>query len=66
MFAIVVETVTEDETHTTNALKDRGYRKQEIWIKHVSASEKNTEERALMGLKVAQFLISDYYGRGAG
>jgi hypothetical protein len=64
MMSVVLAVATEDEKATECTLRDIGYQKREVWVRYVMPERKEDEESALRRLGVAQFLVSDYWGRG--
>lgn len=63
MFAIVTAVATEDPPATEAELERLGFRRQEVWIKHMLPERATDMETALRRLRVGQFLVSDYWGR---
>lgn len=66
MLAVVFETATSDEQETAKALEKEGFIRVGAWIKPVPDEEKLETEAQLRGLGVAQFAVTDYWGRGPG
>lgn len=64
MISVVLAVATEDAAATEAALKDIGYQKREVWVRWVQPDRVEDEESALRRLGVAQFLVSDSWGRG--
>ena len=64
MFSIVVTLATANDPQTEHDLERAGYRRCEVWIKDISKAQEPEERSRCVRLGVAQFLQSDYWGRG--
>lgn len=63
MNALVITVATRDEAATEKQLEALGYRRREVWEKCLISGTKEDAETELMRLKVAQFVVTDYWGR---